>query len=206
MPTCVQHHHLDTIPNLVTMVRPVCTLPYVLCCARGHWSALCLYMAIISSDILDGWLARRLGQTSPLGRTLDHACDVLFILTALGFFASRGLAPWWLPGSIAWAFGLYVVDSWWRSGRQPQCILLTSRLGHLGGILYYVIVGVITGNLCADNTLVPPTLLYSGFQALALLALLSGIERLVLLAGGLRRRVLAGRIVRNIRQSIRSEP
>jgi phosphatidylglycerophosphate synthase len=165
-----------------------------------------LFAIIISSDVLDGWLARWLGQESLLGRILDHVCDVLFILTALGFFVSRGLVPWWLPAAIAWAFALYVVDSWWRTAGQSRRTLLPSRVGHFGGILYYATVGIMTSNLYGGNQTLPPLILHGWFVGLALLALLSGTERLWLLGRALSHRTLAARTAGNIRQSTHSGP
>lgn len=177
---------LYTLPNLLTLIRPVCTGPFVLLCAQVQKSAapwacggvLLLYLLIITSDLLDGWYARKLGQESLFGRTLDHVCDVLFILTALGFFVILDLVPWWLPAAIAWAFVLYVLDSWWHTAGQPRHALVASRLGRIGGILYYVAVGLVAGNLCTGNTLFSAGFLRGCFIGLALLALMSGTERL----------------------------
>lgn len=179
-------YHLYTLPNLLTLLRPVCTGPFVLLCAQAQqsaaswarWGAPLVFLLIVGSDLLDGWYARKLNQASPSGRILDHGCDVLFILSALGFFAMRGLVPWWLPAAIAWAFTLYALDSWWRTREQPQRSLVTSRLGHLSGMLNYVTVGLVTGNVCIHPTLFPPPFLNACFTVLALLALASGSERL----------------------------
>lgn len=179
-------YRLQTLPNLLTLIRPVCTGPFVLLCAQAlqstapgtRWGALLLFLLIVGSDLLDGWCARKLGQASPFGRVLDHACDVLFILIALGFFVIHNLVPWWLPAAIAWAFTLYVLDSWWRTTEQPQHSLVASRLGHLGGILNYVAVGLVTANVCTDPMLFPRPFLQGYFTVLALLALTSGGERL----------------------------
>ena len=177
---------LYTLPNLLTLLRPACTGPFVLLCAQLHptalplvrWGAGLLFLFIVASDLLDGWLARRLHQESTLGRTLDHVCDVLFILTALGYFVTWSLVPWWLPVAIAWAFCLYVFDSWWSPVQQSQPTLRASRLGHLGGMLSYGAVGLVTGNLVAGKALFPLTFLHVFFMLLALLALASGIQRL----------------------------
>lgn len=180
---------LCTWPNVVTCIRPVCTPVFLLCCAQAQetgaawarWSVLCLFGVMAGSDGLDGWLARRLSQASPQGRTLDHVCDVLFVASALGGFVSLGLAPWWLPAAIVWSFGLYAYDSWWRTAHAPQRQLLGSRLGHLGGILNYGAVGVLAGQLWAGGPWLPAALLHAAFIALALLAGVAGTQRLWLL-------------------------
>lgn len=182
----MDRHRLQTFPNLLTLLRPVCTGPFVLLCTQAQqsatswtrWGALLVFLLIVGSDVLDGWWARKLDQASPFGRALDHGCDVLFILIALGFFVSHGLVPWWLPAAIAWAFALYVLDSWWRTTEQPQRSLVASRLGHLSGILNYIAVGLVTANVCTDPMLFSRPFLQGYFTVLALLALTSGGERL----------------------------
>ena len=178
-----------TIPDYLTLARPVCTLPFVLLCAQvqsRHTTWLCigmlgLYALITGSDVLDGWLARRLHQEHQLGRMLDHLCDVAFILTTLTFFAVRGLVPWWVPAAIVWAFGLYVVDSWWRTAHQPQRTLLASRLGHVSGMLNYATVGLATVSLCLDGQGLHIGLLKVWYDGVSLLAFGSGAERCWLL-------------------------
>lgn len=47
------------------------------------------------SDLLDGYLARRLGQVSALGKLVDPLADKLVIVTCLILLVSMGrLAPW----------------------------------------------------------------------------------------------------------------
>lgn len=180
---------LRTWPNLLTCLRPVCTPVFLLSCVQAHatgaawarWSVFWMFVGIVGSDVLDGWLARRLGQVSVAGRTLDHVCDVLFIVTSLVCFAFLGLVSWWLPVAIVWSFSLYAYDSWWRTAQAPQRQLLGSRLGHLGGILNYGAVGVVAGQLWTGTPFLALPLVQGGFLGLAALATLAGTERLWLL-------------------------
>lgn len=187
MPLSLHWRRWGTSPNLVTLLRPLCTGPFVWLCVQAEpasatWArvgAIGLFGLIAATDLLDGWLARRLQQVSGLGRWLDHLCDVGFILTALGFFVTRAVVPWWLPVSIAWAFSLYVVKSWyWRTAR-PLPSLLGSRLGHVGGVLYFAVVGLVTVQWCTGGSLLPAQGLQGVFMFLALLAFVSGGEHLM---------------------------
>ena len=47
-----------------------------------------------SSDWIDGWVARRLGQVSRLGELLDPLADRLYILAVLFTFTYREIVPW----------------------------------------------------------------------------------------------------------------
>ncbi len=181
---------LSTWPNLVTLSRVLGAPAFVFCCHRAavvgtpaaRWSAGVLFAIIVGSDVLDGWLARRLRCSSFFGRFLDHGADIFFILFALGWFAAWGWVTWWLPAAIAWAFGLYAFDSWQRSGgagRQRR--LLGSRLGHLGGILNYAAVGGVMGERVLDLLFLPRPLGQAALAAVMGVAFVSGLERLRLL-------------------------
>lgn len=192
-------------PNVVTLIRPCCILPYLWLCLQSRWEALVLYAVVVSSDMLDGWLARKRRQESTLGRTLDHVCDVGFILAALGYFAGAGLAPWWLPVAIAWSFGLYCLNSWWRRDRQPQLRLLGSQLGHVGGILYYVTVGVSTGLLVLAPAMLSSPIMHWWYGGVTLVALVAGLQHLLAGFGSLKLAAFAGQHRENLHQSSRSE-
>ncbi len=47
------------------------------------------------SDVLDGLVARRLGQTSSIGKLLDPFSDVVSRLTVFLCLLMVGIAPWW---------------------------------------------------------------------------------------------------------------
>jgi CDP-diacylglycerol--glycerol-3-phosphate 3-phosphatidyltransferase len=81
-----------TIPNLLTGLRilliPVIVglfyLPY-------HWSDMAcgvLFALVGVTDAFDGYLARKLGQTSRLGAFLDPVADKLIVATALVLIVS----------------------------------------------------------------------------------------------------------------------
>ena len=58
-------------------------------------AAVVLITAIVT-DVLDGWLARRWQQTSPLGGLIDHGSDAFMVTLMLAAEASAGLVPWLL--------------------------------------------------------------------------------------------------------------
>ncbi|QAY75028.1 CDP-alcohol phosphatidyltransferase family protein [Agromyces protaetiae] len=62
--------------------------------------ALVVLVTASLTDLLDGFLARRLGQITRLGQLLDPAADRLYIFAALIGLAARDLVPWWLVAVI----------------------------------------------------------------------------------------------------------
>lgn len=91
-----------TVPNGLTLFRlaaaPGLVLPYLaLPRPVADAVALALFLVAAATDFLDGWLARRLGQESELGRVLDPIADKATVCVALllltGLWAEDGLAP-----------------------------------------------------------------------------------------------------------------
>ena len=91
------------LPNLLTMVRIV-MIPVVLWLMHdgtpesNFWAAI-VYILTAVTDFLDGWLARRMGLISVLGKFLDPLADKLLVMAALVFMAYLGRLP--LLGVVA---------------------------------------------------------------------------------------------------------
>lgn len=87
-----------TVPNLLSMLR-LALLPVFLWLVLGPeadgWAvAVLMFMGI--SDYLDGWIARKWHQTSPLGIILDPVADRLYILATVIGLGVRDIIPLWL--------------------------------------------------------------------------------------------------------------
>ncbi len=72
---------LLTLPNLISLSR-LFLAPAFFVLPRVE-ARVALVIAAAASDMLDGWLARRLGSKSRFGAILDPVADRVFVLTAL---------------------------------------------------------------------------------------------------------------------------
>ncbi len=91
-----------TLPNLLSMLR-LAGVPLFLWLVLGpeaDWLALGVLMLSGITDFLDGYLARKLGQTSVLGQILDPVADRLYILAVVVGLALRDIIPWWAALSL----------------------------------------------------------------------------------------------------------
>ena len=92
------------LPNILTLGRialiPVFALVYVLTDTLYPIAALLFALAAVT-DWLDGYLARKLGQTTPFGTFLDPVADKLIVVTALVLLIG-GHATLWvtIPGVV----------------------------------------------------------------------------------------------------------
>lgn len=87
------------LPNLLTMGRIV-AIPFFVWLlesptpVRGFWAAV-VFTAAAVTDLLDGYLARKLGVVSVLGKFLDPLADKLIVMAALVWMVPMGRIPAW---------------------------------------------------------------------------------------------------------------
>jgi len=85
------------LPNLLTMLR-IALIPGVLWLLwdgtpkANFWAAM-LYIGTALTDLIDGYLARRWGQISVLGKFLDPLADKLLVMATLIFLTYLGRLP-----------------------------------------------------------------------------------------------------------------
>ena len=76
-----------TIPNQVTLFRiiliPVFVLVFYLPISWNHFGAFVVFWFAAISDAVDGYLARRLNQSSAFGAFIDPVADKLMVVCAL---------------------------------------------------------------------------------------------------------------------------
>jgi len=86
-----------TPANQITILR-LAFVPFfaILVVAQEYRGALAVLTAAALSDMVDGMVARRLKQETPLGVALDPIADKLLMTTAYLTLAFRDALPWWL--------------------------------------------------------------------------------------------------------------
>ncbi len=85
------------IPNLLTLLRivliPVFILVYYLPYNWAPWVASGIFGLAAITDWFDGYLARRLNQSSPFGAFLDPVADKLMVAAALVLLVEAFASP-----------------------------------------------------------------------------------------------------------------
>lgn len=88
------------LPNTITVSRLLLTAVFVagttLESTAGHWLALASFVVAAASDFVDGWLARRLGLVTPMGKLLDPLADKILVGAAYVYLSARGSCPVWI--------------------------------------------------------------------------------------------------------------
>lgn len=113
-----------TTPTLLTLIRialiPVLALFFYLPWDRARAITALIFTLAAITDWLDGYLARRLNQTSAFGAFLDPVADKLMVAVALVLLVQADPTPWLaIPAAII-------------IGREIAVSALRERMAELG--------------------------------------------------------------------------
>lgn len=91
---------ITDLPNIITLIR-IAFIPLILICIDNYSPKLStlaatLFTVAAASDALDGYLARRMGLITVVGKFLDPLADKLIVLSTLVMLVAKGRAPAWL--------------------------------------------------------------------------------------------------------------
>lgn len=148
------------VPNLLTMGR-IAAIPVVLWLmwldtrVTNFW-AMTVYSLAAVTDFIDGWLARRLGLTSLLGKFLDPLADKLIVLATLVLMVELGHVPAWAViviaarelsvtalRTIAMSEGVVIAAS--RGGKDKTALQMAALVVLILHDTYYIDWGLFAG-------------------------------------------------------------
>lgn len=144
--------HRYGVPNVLSAVRAWACLPLMLYASLSLPGRLGLYLwssvggAAGMLDYVDGWIARRFGPVTELGKAIDPAMDALFFIVAgIGNYLV-GIVPGWLGGLIVARYGgpLLATPIVFLTGRRPQLVhtLWGRRNTAATGVVLFVLLWV----------------------------------------------------------------
>jgi cardiolipin synthase len=92
---------LVTLPNLFTLARLVLTPFVVLAILNAHYGrAIILCFIAGFSDVIDGFLARRLGESTPAGAYFDPVADKILLSAIYITLGVVQAIPWWMVALV----------------------------------------------------------------------------------------------------------
>jgi CDP-diacylglycerol--glycerol-3-phosphate 3-phosphatidyltransferase len=103
------------------------------------WATI-VFIVAMATDQIDGWLARRWNQTSPLGKLLDPIADKVLMMAAFVMLVGQHVAPAWM---VALIIAREIAVSGLRLAAVERGIVMAARdLGKLKTWAQAIAVGV----------------------------------------------------------------
>jgi cardiolipin synthase len=152
---------LRFIPNSLCVLRILLLLPVVRLLVNQQFAlTLWIFVLAAASDGLDGFLAKRFGWTSQLGKALDPLADKILLVGVFATLAFIGLVPLWLAVTAvardliitAGALSYYALYGYPHG--QPTVI---SKLNTLCQIIFLLV--IIAGGALGESLEPAPTVL-----------------------------------------------
>ncbi len=97
--------------------------------------ALVLFLFASSTDLIDGYVARKLKSTSREGAYFDATIDFIFITSIFTLFVTQGLYPIWILAIMVFSFALFIITSLRRAKFYDP-------MGKYFGSLLYIAIGI----------------------------------------------------------------
>jgi cardiolipin synthase len=140
------------LPNLICLARIALIWPIAIALTGENYDlALLLFSAAAASDGVDGYLAKRFGWTSDLGKILDPIADKALLITVFVVGTHLGLVPWWLTlaavtRDVSIVLGVLALRIWVGPLRGHPSITskinTVLQLGYLLGVMTHAAVDV----------------------------------------------------------------
>ncbi|MGK0224958.1 MAG: CDP-diacylglycerol--glycerol-3-phosphate 3-phosphatidyltransferase [Limisphaerales bacterium] len=137
------------LPNIITLARilliPVFVLLYVLPWEWSYIAAAVLFGLASLTDWLDGYLARKMDQTTPFGAFLDPVADKLIVVSALIILMAHHSNVWLtLPGIIIVAREIMISAlREWMAEMNASLKVAVSFLGKVKTVLQMIAIAIL---------------------------------------------------------------
>ncbi|WP_367871347.1 CDP-diacylglycerol--glycerol-3-phosphate 3-phosphatidyltransferase [Luteolibacter sp. Populi] len=123
------------LPNAITVSRLFLTAVFVAAVGfpgtTGFTIALITFSVAAATDWLDGYLARKLGMVTPLGKLLDPLADKILVCAAFVYFSAQPVGGYHCP---VWVTALIIAREFLVTGLRQIAVeaghvLAADRLG-----------------------------------------------------------------------------
>jgi len=161
-----------TIPNILSIFRLVLVPVFCLVFFSGAenaraWGAV-IFAVACATDVLDGYIARKFGQITKLGRILDPLADKLMGFTVIVSLAVAAIVSWWAIAVFAAKEALMGLGAFVML-RGEGDVLSSNILGKLSASLFFLVCMALM--LVPQITMLLSTILIAAALGLSILAM-----------------------------------
>lgn len=142
------HERILNIPNGITLLRLLAAPAVVWLIDTSQWPLACwVFLIAALSDGLDGFLARRLAQTTAFGATLDAITDkVLGVGTLIALTLVHAI-PLWVTLGILLRDSIIVVGALSYRGLAGHLEIHPTRLGKMHTFVEFTLLALVLADL-----------------------------------------------------------
>jgi phosphatidylglycerophosphate synthase len=100
------------LPWIITAFR-VFALPFLIYAYNQELTipTYLLFLAVVFSDFMDGYVAKKYQTSSKLGFYFDVTADFIFVSIMFVVFVNNGIYPFWIVLLISVVFGQFILSS-----------------------------------------------------------------------------------------------
>lgn len=176
-------NQMFNLPNILTLLRilmvPLLVVVLLTKFDGKEFVGLAVFLIAGLTDVLDGYIARRYGLVTPLGKLLDPAADKILTSAAFISLVEMGLAPAWMVVTIiAREFAISTLRS---VAAVDQVVIAASWSGKIKTISQVVAISLLIVHEKLDELAITSKI---ALWVALVLSIYSGIEYAVAYARG----------------------
>lgn len=138
------------LPNSITGIRLMGVPATIWFMLENQWAAATwVFMIAALTDGLDGFLARRLKQTTAIGAALDTVTDKALSLSVLVVLTSFGLVPAWVALAIVVRDAVIVIGALAYRGMAGHLEIQPTLLGKANTFAEFAMLALVLGHQAA---------------------------------------------------------
>jgi len=148
LPPLARAERFWNLPNTITVLRigvvPVLLLLPLNAGRLGSQVTAWIFIVAATSDLVDGWLARRGQQVTRIGKLLDPLADKLVVATALIVLLSMGRIPPWATWMVVVIVGRELAVTGLRGLASARGqVMAASNLGKAKTLIQNIAIGAL---------------------------------------------------------------
>jgi cardiolipin synthase len=145
------------LPNILTLFR-IILLPFFVAAFlyNNYWYALIIFIVSGFSDILDGFIARIMKQTSDFGKMLDPVADKFFLITSFVLMGMYGVLPKWISVIVISRDMIVITGCLILYFLTNHLKIEPSAIGKLSNALQFILIGLALVTLNLNNKIFVP--------------------------------------------------
>ena len=136
------------VPNAITLLRLLAAPVVVWLVLHAQWQAACwVFLVAALSDGLDGYLARRLGQTTAFGAGLDALTDKALGLGTLVTLTRMDTIPLWVTLAILLRDTVIVLGAFRYQRRMGHLEIQPTGLGKIHTFVEFALLVLVLADM-----------------------------------------------------------